>query len=159
MKRPLLLSLAALALVLFAGCGHMDLSPETDPNRILTGTVNVRMSLIPPPDAQVVVRVVAPPDLTSAPTTATNDLVIGERGTREQPEQVLAEQVIRTPGALPVPFRVEFRAPDEQLRRGLNVEARISWGGRLRFRNLDAIAITLANVSQPQTIWVQPVER
>ncbi len=157
MKRLALLSAAVvLGLGLF-GCGHVDLTPESDPNRVLTGTVNVRMDLLPPPDTEVVVRLVEPPDVTAAPAAVAKDVVIGERGTRERPEQVVAEQVIRAPASMPVSFRLEYRADDAQLRRGLNLEARISWGGRLRFRNIEAQAVILSNSTQPQTIWVEPV--
>jgi hypothetical protein len=158
MKLSSLLPLVA-ALVLFftPGCGHLDVAPEGDPNRVVTGTVNVRMDLIPPGDAEIVVRVVEPPDITAAPTTAAKDLVIGERGTQARPENVVAQQVIRAPAGMPAPFRVEFRASDDTMRRGLNIEARISWGGQLRFRTIESQAITLATVGAPQTIWVEPV--
>ena len=158
MKRVLLLLSFVSALLLgTAGCGHVDVAPEGNPNRVVTGTVNVRMDLLPPPDSQVVVRIVRPADTTAAPVSPARDLVIGERGTHERPEQVLAEQVIRAPAAMPVPFRIEFKAGDDELRHGLNIEARISWGGRLRFRNMEAQAISLDTISQPQTVWVEPV--
>lgn len=158
MKRfPLVSLLAAALLLMTASCGHVDLTPESDPNRIVTGTVNVRMDLLPPPDSEVSIRLVEPSDLTAAPAVASPGLVIGERGTRSRPEVVVAEQVIRAPAAMPVPFRLEFRADDTALRRGLNIEARISWGGKIRFRTVDAQVVTLATVAQPQTVWVEPV--
>lgn len=150
--------LAIACVWVLAGCGHVDLTPEGNPNRVITGTVHVRMDLIPPPDAEVVVRLVQPADVTAAPTRAGNDLVIGERGTRERPAQVVAEQVIRTPGALPVPFRLEFRASDAELRHGLNIEGRISWGGRVRFRNVEAQLVTLATTGRPIEVWLEPVQ-
>jgi uncharacterized lipoprotein YbaY len=149
---------SCVLLFVTAGCGHVDLTPEGDPNRVLTGTVNVRMNLIPPPDAEVVVRILNPSDVTAAPTAPSKDLVIGERGTREQPEQVVAEQTIHAPPAMPVSFRIEYRASDAMLRRGLNIDARISWGGRIRFRTVDAQAVTLATVESPHVIWVEPVQ-
>ncbi len=161
MKIPMLfLSLAAALLLAGTGCGHLDTSGEGDPNRIVSGVVNVRMNLLPPPDCQVVVRLIEPPDVTAAPTAASKDMVIGERGTRERPEQVVAEQVIRAPAALPVPFQLEFHADDAQLRHGFNIEARISWGGRLRFRNIESQAVTLDTVAKKQTIslWLEPVQ-
>jgi len=157
MKR-LFASLAFAAVVFgLAGCGHVDLSPEGDPNRVVTGTVAVRMDLLPPPDAEVVVRVVEPPDVKTAEAKAANDIVIGERGTLERPERVIGEQVIHAPSSLPVSFRIEFHADDVTMRRGLNLEARISWGHRVRFRNLESQAITLATVGQPQIIRLEPV--
>lgn len=156
MKR--LASIAACALLLvFAGCGHIDVAPQGDPNRVVTGTVNVRMDLMPPPDSEVSVRLVEPSEITSAPTAAGQGVVIGQQGTRAQPEVVVAEQVIRAPAAMPVPFRLEFHADDATLRRGLNIEARISWGGRIRFRTVESQVVTQMSVGQPQTVWVEPV--
>lgn len=146
------------AVLLSSGCGHVDLSPEGDPNRVLTGTVNVRMNLLPPPDAEVLVRVVEPPDMTSAPTAIQKDIVLGEQGEQVRPERVIAEQAVRAPAAMPVAFRIAYHASDEQLRHGLNVEARISWGGRVRFRTVESQAITLATADTPQSIWVEPVQ-
>jgi uncharacterized lipoprotein YbaY len=151
---PLLSLTTALILLLTPGCGHLDVAPEGDPNRVATGTVDVQMPLQPPADAEVVVRIVEPSNITAAPTAAANDLVIGERGTLSRPENVIAEQVIRAPASMPVPYHIEFHATDAALRRGLNIEARISWGGRLRFRTVQA---QLANVAAPQTILVEPV--
>lgn len=157
MKRTFLLLSVVAALLLCGGCGHVDLTPEGDPNRVITGSVNVRMNLLPPPDSQIVVRLVAPPDVTAEPAVAAGDMVLGERGSRERPEQVVAEQIIKAPSSMPVPFRIEFSADDARLRRGLNVEARISWGGQVRFRNTEAIAVTLSTVNSPITIWVEPL--
>ena len=155
MKRSLWLLVMSCAVWVTAGCGHVDLAPETDPNRVVTGTVNVRMDLTPPPGAEVVVRLVEPPDVTAAPTAASRDLVIGERGTRTQPEKVVAEQVIRSPSGMPVPFRIEYRASEATMQRGLNIAARISWDKRLRFRTMSAQVVTLATANEPQTVWVE----
>jgi uncharacterized lipoprotein YbaY len=156
MKR--FLALAAVGFALFTlGCGHVDLTPESDPDRVLTGTVNVHMDLLPPPDAEVVVRLVELPDVTAASTRAQKDVVIGDNGTRERPESVVAETVIHAPATLPIPFRLEYHASDALLRRGLNVEARISWGKQLRFRTLDAQVVTLATANTPLTVWAEPL--
>jgi uncharacterized lipoprotein YbaY len=158
MKRTLILLLTSVFLVLGgSGCGHLDLAPETNPGRTVTGTINVHMSLMPPPDAELVVRVVEPADTTTAPTTAGRDMVIGERGSRERPERIVAEQKIQAPASFPVSFKLEFTADDHAMRRGFNIEARISWGGRLRFRNLEAQAITLNTLGEPQIVWMEPV--
>ncbi|HVU34548.1 MAG TPA: YbaY family lipoprotein [Opitutaceae bacterium] len=158
MKRLPLLLVAFALLGLASGCGHVDLTPEGNPNRVVTGTVNVRMNLLPPPDSQVVVRLVEPSDTTVATAAPSHDLVIGEQGTRTRAERVVAEQVIRAPSGVPVPFRIEFRANDALLRRGLNIEARISWSGRVRFRTLESQVITLQTIDSPQAIWVEPVQ-
>ena len=158
MKRSLLALVVAGWVWLAAGCGHVDVAPESDPNRVVTGTVNVRMDLMPPPDAELVVRLIDPPDVTTAPASAARDLVIGERGSRENPEAIVAQQVIRAPSAMPAGFRLEFSADETQLRRGFNIEARLSWGGRLRFRNVEAQVVTLGNANSPIAIWMEPVQ-
>lgn len=157
MKRHFGLTTVFIALALSLGCSHIDLRPEGDPNRVLTGTVNVRMNLLPPPDSEVLIRITEPPDIASGQVSAGKDMVIGEQGTQVRPEQVIAEQVIHAPAAMPVPFRIEYHASDAQLRRGLNVEARISWSGRVRFRNVESQAVTLGDAEAPQAIWVDPV--
>ncbi len=154
MKRFSLMAAGGILLITL-GCGHVDLTPESDPNRVVTGTVNVRMDLMPPSDAEVAVRLVEPSNVTSEPTTASPGLVIGERGTSTRPEVVVAEQVIHAPAAMPVPFRIEFKADDAMLRRGLNIEARISWGGQIRFRTVESQVVTLATAHDPQTVWVE----
>jgi uncharacterized lipoprotein YbaY len=155
MKRRSLFALAACAGLLLAGCGHVDLTPESDPNRVLTGTINVRMDLLPPSDSEIVVRLVDAADVTAAPAIASQDVMIGERGLRERPEQVLAEQVIHAPARMPVAFRLDYRADDATLRRGLNLEARMSWGGRVRFRTLEGQNVTLVTAGEPQVIWLE----
>jgi uncharacterized lipoprotein YbaY len=157
MKRISFLLAAGIALAGLTGCGHVDLTPEGDPNRVVTGTVNVRMNLIPPSDAVVVVRLVQPPDVANVSSAPMSDMVIGERGPQARPENVVGEQVIHAPAAVPVPFRVECQASDALLRRGLNIEARISWGGKVRFRTVESQVVTLATVASPQAVWVEAV--
>lgn len=156
--KPLLnlLGLAALTLAA-AGCGHLDMARGSDPNRVVTGSVAVRMSLMPPPDAELTVRVLEPSDTTAAPAAMGRDLVIGERGAQMRPERIVGEQVITAPGSLPVTYRLEFRADDAQLRRGLMLEARIAWGRKVRFRTVEAPVLTLENLGQPHTILLAPV--
>lgn len=147
--------------LLFAalGCSHLDLSSgEGDPNRVFTGTVNAHMSLIPPADAKLVVRVVEPQDVVNAETAPTNNLVIGERGTQLKPERVLGEQVISAPSELPVPFHIECRVSDATMRRGVNIEARLSWGGKLRFRTVQAQAVTLSSAGSQQMVWIEAAQ-
>ena len=57
-----------------------------------------------------------------------------------------------------VPYRIEFQADDALLRHGVNLDARISYDGRVRYRMLDARALTLSSVRFPQEIAVQPVQ-
>lgn len=160
MKLPapvVLLSLAALLLA--PGCGHLDLTPEGDPNRVLTGTVEFREPFTLPADAVVVVRVIDTKRDTEVQPTA----VLGEPSTlaprSSQPPRILGEQVIHGPGQPPIPFRIEFTATDPMLRAGLNVEARVSYGGRVRFFNVNSYAVTLSNVADRHTVWVNLVAK
>jgi uncharacterized lipoprotein YbaY len=136
MKAILGLLSAAAALGL-AGCGHLDLTPEGDPARVLTGQVQIGDAIALPADTVITVRVV---DATAVGV----------------PPQVLGSQTIKDPGAAPVSFRVEYRADDEMLRKGLNVEARISFGGKIRYFNLNRYAVTLGNAADPHRINVDP---
>ncbi|HEY1792011.1 MAG TPA: YbaY family lipoprotein [Opitutaceae bacterium] len=133
MRRPGALLLAACALAL-SGCGQLDLTPEGDPSRVVQGEVNLGDTALPP-DAVVTVRVVDP---------------------SQTPPLTLGSQTIRSPGASPVPFKVDFRAEDDLLRRGLNIEARVSIGGHLRFYNVDRYVVTLGNITGTQRIRVNP---
>jgi uncharacterized lipoprotein YbaY len=130
------LFLAAAALAL-SGCGQMDLTPEGDPGRVLTGTVDIGQETALPQDATVTVRVV---DMTDA----------------SKPPTVLGSQTIANPGVAPVHFRVVYRAEDELLRQGLNVDARISYGGQVRFYNVNKYAVTLGNAADEHRVTVVP---
>ncbi|HEY5078797.1 MAG TPA: YbaY family lipoprotein [Opitutaceae bacterium] len=132
------IALAALALVGSAGCGQLDMTPEGDPSRVLVGEVSWGEATALPADATVTVRVV---DATK----------VG------MPPEVLGSQTIHNPGATPVAFRVEYRAEDEVLRHGLNVEVRVSWGGSIRYFNMNGHAVTLGNASDTHRITVNPV--
>jgi uncharacterized lipoprotein YbaY len=156
---PFFCSVALLA-GLTAGCGHLDVTPQDDPNRVLNGTVvfgNDPMLL--PDDAVVVVSVidaVPPPPL---PMTPDNQMLKRPVPPPDVPPEVLGEQTIRHPGDSPIPFRIEYRAESDQLRHGLNIEARVSYGGRVRYLNLDHCAIGLNDYADPQTIRVDAVAR
>ena len=56
-----------------------------------------------------------------------------------------------------MPYRIEYTATDEQLRRGLNIEARIAFGGRVQYSNQNSFAIVLANFSDPHPVLVNAV--
>ena len=138
--KPLSALLAAAALFALSGCGHLELSAEGNPLRVLTGQVDLGQPMPLPADATVTVRV--------EDTTA-----IG------MPPLVLGSQTITQPGVAPVPFRIEYRAEDETLRRGLNIEARVSFGGKLQYINRNHYAVTLGTANDPQTISVNPTGR
>jgi uncharacterized lipoprotein YbaY len=149
------------AAALLAGCGQvaLDLTPEGNPDRILTGSVDFREPFSLPPDAVLVVRVEDPNRVTDTPPTA----VLGEPSPvplqSKLPPKILGEQTVKNPGSPPIPFRVAYTAVDEQLRRGLIIEARISYGGMVRFLNVDSYAVTLGNASDSHTVWVNRIER
>jgi uncharacterized lipoprotein YbaY len=73
------------------------------------------------------------------------------------PPLVLGSQTLRAPGDAPADFRVEFMADDETLRLGLNIEARVSFGGRVRYFNRNRYALTPGNASDPHRITVNPI--
>lgn len=132
---PPLRLLAVLAALALSGCGHLDVTPEGNPSRVLTGRVDLGGAVALPADAVVTVRIVEPPRV-------------------GVPQSVLGSQTIRNPGAAPVEFRVEYMADDELLRRGLNVEARVSWGGRVRYYNMNGYAVTLRTAADSHRIAV-----
>jgi uncharacterized lipoprotein YbaY len=132
------LVLAAAALAGFAGCGQLDMTPEGDPSRVLAGEVRWGDEAPLPPDATVTVRVV-------------DNTKVG------MPPDVLGSQTIRNPGAAPVLFHVEYRAEDDVLRRGLNIEVRIAWGGKVRYFNMNGHAVSLGNAGDTHRITVNPV--
>lgn len=132
------LVLAAVALVGLAGCGQLDMTPEGDPSRVLAGEVSWGEAEPLPADATVTVRVV---DATK----------VG------MPPDVLGSQTIHNPGAAPVAFHVEYRAEDDVLRHGLNVEVRVAWGGKVRYFNMNGHAVSLGNAGDTHRITVNPV--
>jgi uncharacterized lipoprotein YbaY len=127
----LLFTAAVLAL---SGCGQIDVSPEGDPARVLTGQVELGDSAALPADAVVTVRVV--------------DASAG------MPPRILGSQTIDRPGAAPIDFHVEYRAEDEILRRGLLVEVRVSYGGKVRYFNVNHYAVTFGNAADVHRITV-----
>ncbi len=135
--KPSLLSAGALvaALLVNAGCGHLALQAEGDPERVLTGTVNFHAAEPLPPDTVVTVRLIDPAGPGGLPA-------------------MLGEKTIENPGSPPVAFKIEYRAEDDLLRRGLKLEARVSIGGKLRYYNVSGYGVTLAKAADPQEIWV-----
>ncbi len=128
---------AVLLVAAFAafGCGHLELSSEGNPLRVLTGQVDLGDSAPLPQDASVTVRVI-------------------DASATGMPPEVLGSQTIQNPGATPVAFRVEYRAEDEVLRRGLNIEARVSFGGKVQYYNLNRYVVTLGNASDSHRVTV-----
>jgi uncharacterized lipoprotein YbaY len=129
----LLIALAALGTL--AGCGQMDLTPEGNPSRVLSGEVSIGEAISLPADTTVTVRVI-------------------DTNTQGMPPNVLGAQTITNPGVSPVPFHVEFQAEDDLLRLGLNIEVRVSYGGKVQYFNRNHYAVTLGNVSDTHRISV-----
>ena len=57
MKPSPLFFLSALGVLLATACSSIDLTPEGDPQRVVSGTINLRSDLALPTDTVVVVRV------------------------------------------------------------------------------------------------------
>ena len=68
-------------------------------------------------------------------------------------------QTLGAPTDRPVPFRIEYQASDNVLRHGVNVDARISYGGKVRFRTVQAHLMTLASSPFAHEVAVEPVAR
>lgn len=147
-KRFTLVPLLAL-LALAAGCGHLSLDSAGNANRVATGTVALPDGAALPPDAVMVIRIVDPnPVPTQAP------LATSAAPKMNLPPEIVAEQTFRDLGASPIPFRVEYSADDDELRRGLSIEARISFAGRLQYSNLTRYTIGLSDAGDPHQISV-----
>ncbi len=123
---------------LCGGCEHLDTGMTGPADRVLAGTVTTRTGGGPlPSGSEVTIRIV---DL------AAN----GGRG------ETLAEETITNPTAMPVAFRIEYRAEDGVLMRDVNVEARIAVGGRLRYMTMGGHPITLGNANDAHVLQVEP---
>lgn len=158
MNRPIRFVFALVALVsVLAGCAHLDVAAEGDPNRVVKGTIDAGGVLVPA-GAEVLVRIVenSPREGVVRPAT---DLPLADRPQARQPERILAEarQTVAAATTEPIPFQIEVRADDATLRRGLNLEARISFNGRLRFRTINARVVTLASAPFAHDVSVAPV--
>jgi uncharacterized lipoprotein YbaY len=134
--RPVLGILAVGAMLASAGCGQLDLTPEGDPSRALVGQVEYSSADPLPPGAVLTVRVV--------------DASV-------MPPAVLGSQTIENPGPSPVGFHVDYRAVDDLMRRGVNVEARLSFGGKVRYYNVNHYVVTLGTAGDTHLIHVNPV--
>ncbi len=159
MKTSPLFFLAACAALFAAGCSHIEVTQEGDPHRTVNGTVEFRSDIALPPDAVVVVRVVDLSGTELMRAVAKKDLPLGDRAKVEPVPQVIAEQTIHGPKGGTIPFQIEYMADDDLLRHGLNIDARISFGGKVRFRTAVAHALTLGNAEYPHTVWLELASR
>jgi uncharacterized lipoprotein YbaY len=134
---------AVSAVALFfavAGCGNVDLTPPGPGEHVVEGVVTLPMAGSLPENTEVTVQVA---DLSRG---------VG-RG------EVLGEQTIANPGKPPVPFRIYYRAEDAVLRRGLNLDVRVSIGGKLAYYTASAHPLTSANVNETHLVEAVPVAR
>lgn len=159
MKIPASLCFGLVALLGFAaGCSHIEVASEGDPNRVLTGTV--KLPTAAPAGSEVVVRLIDTSGKDIVRTSASNGLQTpADRPPAVPIERIVAEsrQVIGETNAEAVPFRLEYRASDSDLRHGLNIDVRVLRDGRLRFRTMSAHVITLRSAANAQEIWVEAV--
>lgn len=156
---PLLLLATGAVLALTAGCANIEVVAPSDPQRTVNGTVEFRSAMTLPDDAVVVVRIVDMAGTEQKRSAASRDLPIGERAKTEPVPEVLGEQTIKGLKGNSVPFHIEFVADDDLLRHGINIDARISSGGKVRFRTVNAHVVTLGNVEYPHAVWVEPASR
>ena len=138
MKTLTFLGALAGCALLAGGCGHLDTSAAGAADRVLTGEVNYDGTAQLPDDAVVTVRIV-------------------DNSNPVAPMSMLGETTITHPGPGPVPFRIEYRAEDEVLMHQVNVEARIAFGGKLRFFSLNGHPLTLGNCQDTHVVHVEPV--
>lgn len=157
LRWSLLVSLAVLAAG--PGCGSIEVAGSGNPERILNGTVSAGGAL--PAGAEIVVRLMAPPPPGDGLRPAANEMPVASRAVGPAVERVLGEhvQTLTAVTAEPVPFRLAYHADDATLRRGLNLDVRVSVAGRLRFRTISAHVVTLASSPYPQAVTVQPIAR
>jgi uncharacterized lipoprotein YbaY len=94
-----------------------------------------------------------------ARSAAARDLPVVDPPKAPPAPQGLGEQTIKAPPAGPVAFRIEYNADDSLLRHGLNLDARISYGGRVRLRTVNTRAVTWGNAGDPHAVWVESVAR
>ena len=144
--------LAALAAVFSAGCSSLDLNREVEVNRVISGTVNIGQSF--PAGSEVMVRALEMP-------RAPGPLPAGapvDRVPVVPVETILGDFTVTlgSPAADGLPFRIAIGADDSRLQRGILLESRVMYGGRLRFRTVNAHAVTAQTVALLQHVVLQP---
>jgi len=157
----LLAGLMAAIAVAGPGCGgvQMDTRVQDDPNanQVVTGTVEVGDGVELPPDAVVAVRV---EDVAHQGYHDENALALGNPNAPKpvtMPPQTIGEVRIDHPKGPSIPFTLKFTATDQQMAGGLVLSARVSYGGKVRFFNVDSYAINSTNISSPRRIYVNGV--
>ena len=70
---------------------------------------------------------------------------------------VLSEQTIAAKGNPPVPFEINYRAEDIEPPKRAQLEVRVSVDGRLKYYNVNAYPVSLANAGETVQVWVVPI--
>jgi len=158
MKSIFLLATSLVALLAGFGCQHIEVSNEGNPERLLRGSVDAQATL--PPGAEILVRLLDAAPAGPGIPTGREDLPLGDRARPVIAERVLGEfrQTLAAMTTEPVPFEIDYRAHDDELRHGLNLEVRVSFGGRVRYRTIHAHVVTLASSPFTQVVTVQPLQ-
>jgi uncharacterized lipoprotein YbaY len=138
MRKYSSLLLLIVASLFISACGHLDIQPQPQGDRVLTGTVNFRADAPLPDNAVAVVRLL---DITQA----------------DQPPQVIAVQTIQRATSSPLAFSLECKVEDLLPPKHVRIEARISVGGKLRYASINAVPITASRVDHPFEIWIESV--
>ncbi len=156
-RRGFLFSVVVLAVTLAAGCAHIDVTPPGNPERVLKGAVNFRGAV--PGNAEVLVRILEHTANDASRAVASDSPARPQSGLAQN-ERVLGEFRGLVPsGALqPMAFEIPYTAEDSVLRRGLNIDVRVSVGGKVRMRTMSAHTITLTTAPYKQEVWVQPID-
>jgi uncharacterized lipoprotein YbaY len=143
--------LAASAAVFLAGCASLDLDREVEVSRVITGTVNIGQAL--PAGAEVLVRALEMPGRAERAAMSAPS----ERVPAVATERILGEFTVTLSAPAPdgLPFRITLGADDAKLQRGILLEGRVVYGGRLRFRTVNAHAVTAQSVAYPQRVFLQ----
>lgn len=134
---PFFAAMLAIAACVLAGCAHLEITPEGNPDRVLRGSIRFGAHIADAANAVVTVRLL-------------------DRAQSDLPA-VVGEQRIVGVGTPPIPFEIEYLAEDDQLRRGLILEARVAVAGKLRFYTAGNHIITLANADRPQELMLEAV--
>ena len=145
------------AVLLSSSCGTIETSATAEVDRVLEGTVNFSGSI--PAGAEIVVRVVEPPS--SEPRRAVaGDLPVVAQPIVQRVERVLGEtkHTVTATTMQPLPFRVEYKAHDAVLRRGVNVDVRVTIGGKVRMRTVNGHVLTQRSAAFKQDVAVQSVQ-
>jgi uncharacterized lipoprotein YbaY len=156
----LLAGLLTAVAVAGPGCGGVQMDTKIDDpnaNRVVTGTVEVGDGVVLPPDAVVAVRV---EDVAHQGYKDQNAAMLGNPNAPQpvtMPPEVIGEQRIDHPQGPSIPFSVKFSATDQQMAGGLVLEARVSFGGKVRYFNVDSYAINSLNITSPRRIDVNGV--